>query len=148
MESRERKEDEVKGLLLDTHYWIWLQMGNASLIGPSGRREILAAQMNGTLFLSATSVLEAARLAAAGNIDFGMSIDQFVEETEKKGGLKILPLTNRILIESTRLPGTLHRDPSDRLIVATARENGLILITQDGEILAYARQGHVNARKV
>ncbi len=59
----------------------------------------------------------------------------------------MLPLTPRILIESTRLPGGLHLDPVDRILVATARELGLTLVTRDKLLLAYARKGHLNARK-
>jgi PIN domain nuclease of toxin-antitoxin system len=46
-------------------------------------------------------------------------------------------------IESVLLPGTLHANPADRLIVATARVHGLCLATHDKRLLAYGREGHV-----
>jgi PIN domain nuclease of toxin-antitoxin system len=137
----------MNGLLLDTHYWIWFQQGNPIYIDPAVRRELNAAQEKDNLLISAISVLEVARLVMEGKIDLGQSVDRFVAEAERADGLRILPLTHRILIESTRLPGNIHRNPSDRLLVATAREHGLTLITRDKEILVYARQGHLKARK-
>jgi PIN domain nuclease of toxin-antitoxin system len=43
------------------------------------------------------------------------------------------------------LPGKLHRDLADRLLVATARDLGARLVTRDERILAYAAQGHLDA---
>jgi PIN domain nuclease of toxin-antitoxin system len=48
-------------------------------------------------------------------------------------------------LEAAFLPGKLHRDPADRLLVASARQLGATIITRDAQILAYARQGHVDA---
>jgi PIN domain nuclease of toxin-antitoxin system len=41
------------------------------------------------------------------------------------------------------LPGELHRDPADRILIATARLTGAALVTSDERILAYAKHGHV-----
>ena len=143
----EAEEAEMNGLLLDTHYWIWFQQGNAVQISPVARDAFTAAQVEGRLFLSAISVLEVARLAIEGRVELGQSVDHFVVDAERADGLQILPLSNRILIECTRLPGDIHGDPSVRLLVATAREHGLTLITRDKALLRYAKQGHLNARK-
>jgi PIN domain nuclease of toxin-antitoxin system len=135
----------VSGFLLDTHYWLWLQMGNAQKLGVQARDQLLAMQQRGELYLSATSVWEVARLSADGHIELGTSVDAFVEEATRDGGLLLVPLSTRVLIESTRLPGDLHRDPSDRLLAATAREHGLALVTRDRELLRYGRRGHLRA---
>jgi PIN domain nuclease of toxin-antitoxin system len=92
-------------------------------------------------------VLEIARLVALGQRALPCSVDDFVAQALAENFLLLLDLTPRILIDSTRLPGMLHRDPSDRLLVATARAHGLTLITRDKQLLAYAKQGHMNARK-
>lgn len=60
-------------------------------------------------------------------------------------GIRVEPLSPEVLIESSFLPGTLHRDPADRILVATARAHDLTLVTRDVAILDYARQGHVSA---
>jgi len=48
-----------------------------------------------------------------------------------------VPLDERVALESTKLPGEFHNDPSDQIIVATARVHNLTLITADRKILAY-----------
>jgi PIN domain nuclease of toxin-antitoxin system len=152
MEPRERNEEEqegeVSGFLLDTHYWLWLQMGNAQRLDGKGRRELLEMQKRGALYLSAVSVWEVARLVADHYVDLSAPVDQFVDEALRDGGLQLIPLSTRVLIESTRLPGDLHRDPSDRLLAATAREHSLTLVTRDKELLRYGRRGHLQAVNV
>ncbi len=83
-----------------------------------------------------------------GGYDLGTTIETFLSETEQNAGLRVLPVSHEVLIASTRLPGDMHRDPADRIIVATAREHGLALYTHDKAILRYAAAGHVSARKV
>ena len=58
-------------------------------------------------------------------------------------GVQLKGLTPSIAIESTRLPGELHRDPADRILIATARLTGAALVTSDDRILNYARPGDV-----
>jgi PIN domain nuclease of toxin-antitoxin system len=62
-------------------------------------------------------------------------------------GLILAPLTPEIAIASTRLPGDLHGDPADRLIVATARVHGATLMTKDSKLLAYGRAGHASVMR-
>jgi PIN domain nuclease of toxin-antitoxin system len=50
-----------------------------------------------------------------------------------------------LLIASSFLPGNAPRDPADRVIAATAREYGYILVTRDRPLLYYAKQGHIQA---
>lgn len=57
----------------------------------------------------------------------------------------LTPLAPDAAIEAGALPGTLHRDPADRLLIATARDLGVPLVTRDARILAYAAQGHLDA---
>lgn len=133
--------------LLDTHIWLWFQRADSNRIKPAARDELLDLQRQGVLHLSPISAWEIALLAADGYIELGMSVDQFVERATEDGGLLMAPLTPHILIESTRLPGDLHRDPADRILVATARELGFTLVTSDKLLLQYARRGYLNARK-
>ena len=137
----------MSGFLLDTHVWLWAQMRNTKEVPASFFADVEKWQRQKTVYISAISVLELARLVAHGALNLGTSIDRFVEDATRNGGFQLLALDVQILIESTRLPGEIHRDPSDRLLVATAREHNLTLITADREILTYASRGHVNARK-
>ncbi len=52
-----------------------------------------------------------------------------------------------ILIRSAFLPGEPPADPADRMIIATARENGHTIVTRDRQILAYAEEGLVAAQR-
>ena len=58
-------------------------------------------------------------------------------------GVTLLPLSPEIAVESTRLPGSPHGDPADRILVASARVAGARLATRDEGILRYAADGHV-----
>jgi PIN domain nuclease of toxin-antitoxin system len=60
-------------------------------------------------------------------------------------GLRLTALSPSIAIESTRLPGEIHRDPADRILIATARLSAASIVTSDERILKYAKQGHVRA---
>jgi PIN domain nuclease of toxin-antitoxin system len=60
-------------------------------------------------------------------------------------GVRVEALSPEVLIESSFLPGDLHRDPADRILIATARRSDLTLVTRDQTILRYAREGHVRA---
>jgi PIN domain nuclease of toxin-antitoxin system len=52
-------------------------------------------------------------------------------------GVQLLELTLPIVIDSTQLPGTFHRDPADQIIVATARVHNMALLTVDTKIIGY-----------
>jgi PIN domain nuclease of toxin-antitoxin system len=58
-------------------------------------------------------------------------------------GVRLLELTPDIAIESTRLPGTPHGDPADRIMMASARLTGGRLATCDRGIIDYSTQGHL-----
>ncbi len=51
--------------------------------------------------------------------------------------IDVVDLNSEIVIDSTHLPGTFHRDPADRMIVATSRVLKAPLITSDSKILKY-----------
>jgi PIN domain nuclease of toxin-antitoxin system len=55
-----------------------------------------------------------------------------------------MPITPRIAIQSTRLPGAIHGDPADRILVATAHECNSVLVTCDEKLLAYGKDKFVN----
>lgn len=131
--------------LLDTHEWIWFLRGDTARLNQSTVDEFLSWQEQEILYVSAASVWEIAVSVSKGRLTLGVSIEDWVERSTNDGGLKLLPLTPTILIESTRLPDSPHKDPGDRMIMATALEYDLTLVTRDDKILAYAAMGHVTA---
>ena len=138
----------MNDLLLDTHYWIWLQTGDARELGREARVQLLAWQRRQALYISAMSVWEVARLVADAHLDLGTSMDQFLAQATGESGLRLLALETNILIESTRLPGDIHRDPADRVLAATARHHGLTLVTRDKALLDYGKRGHIKVLKL
>jgi PIN domain nuclease of toxin-antitoxin system len=58
-------------------------------------------------------------------------------------GVRLLPLSTDILIDSAFLPGTPPADPADRILAATARSFGHVLITRDSALIPYGLQGHI-----
>jgi PIN domain nuclease of toxin-antitoxin system len=133
--------------LLDTHIWIWLQQADTQL--PRSAVHMLeAAQAERRLFGSAISILEIAQLEMKGRIQLTSNIHVWLEESFADNGIQLLPLSPKIAVESTRLPGNLHRDPADRILAATARVEGLTLLTRDARLLDYSRKGHLLARKI
>jgi len=58
-----------------------------------------------------------------------------------------LAMGHDVAIEAYALPGTFHRDPADRLLVAAARRNGLTLVSADDRILACPHVRTQNARR-
>ena len=53
-------------------------------------------------------------------------------------------ITPEIAIDSSLLPGPLHNDPADRLIIATARHLGAAIVTRDRRMFDYAEAGFVD----
>jgi PIN domain nuclease of toxin-antitoxin system len=131
-------------LLLDSHVWLWLVAGSRDL-STEARDTINRAVAGGTLRIAAISLWEIALLASRGRIVLGKPIGLWLEEALADPGPAIDPLSPQIAIESSALPDAFHRDPADRLIVATARVANATLMTRDRRILDYAARGHLTA---
>jgi len=54
-------------------------------------------------------------------------------------GINIAQITPRIAVQSSRIPGTIHGDSADRLLVATARELNAVLVTHDKQLLKFGK---------
>lgn len=133
--------------LLDTHEWLWFQNGDAAKLKAAAVRQFTELQRRGELFVSAVSIWEIAIAVSKERLYLGSSVEDWVQQGLADDGLQLRPLTPRILIESTRLAGYPHGDPGDRMLIATAREQDLTLITRDDKILAYGAEGHVKVLK-
>ena len=129
-------------LLLDTHCWLWTQAGNTEKFSRQGRRLIDKATQSGDLRVSVISVWEIGMLEAKGRLALKMSCTEWVNQALATPGLSLLLLTSEIAIESSRLPGEIHADPADRILIATARITGAQLLTADQRLLDYGRQRH------
>jgi PIN domain nuclease of toxin-antitoxin system len=59
------------------------------------------------------------------------------------GRVDVEDATPEVLIASSYLPQPIHNDPTDRIIIATARENDFTIVTRDRAIVSYGAAGHV-----
>ena len=125
-------------LLLDTHVWL-NYLGASPELTPPLVATIEAARSNGSVFVSAISVWEVALLAKLHRIALRTSVTAWVEHALALPGIQLVPLTPEIAILSVNLPEPLHEDPSDRIILASARAENLTLVTRDRAMLAFAR---------
>ncbi len=130
--------------ILDTHVWIWVVEGDRAALSAPAIEAIESAARNGTVRVSAISVWEVAMLEAKGRISLSRSLDDWVQAALHAPGIRLLPLSPEIAIESTRLPGAPHGDPADRMLMASARHLGGRLATCDREMLSYSEGGQLN----
>ena len=129
-------------LLLDTHAWVWLNLGVE--LSERSLQAIEQAAASGGLWVSVISVWEVSLLHAKGRLRFGMSCIDWVERALAPP-VVLATLTPIIAVESNALPAAFHDDPADRMITATARVGGHTLLTRDRLLLGYSGQGHLAA---
>lgn len=131
----------VSPLLLDTHVLVWLLAGSERL-GPIARKRIQQASQADQLQLSAISPWELAMLVSKGRLALDRDVGDWLRDALTLSAIRVAPLSPDVAVASTRLPGDLHGDPADRIIVATARQLGATLVTADAALLAYGAAGH------
>src|SRR5580698_5717434 len=125
-------------LLLDTHCWIWAQLGLIQQLSRAALQSIQDAEREGNLRISVISIWELAMLEKRGRVALPMNVRTWVEQALSKPGIAVAPLTPEIALESVRLPGEIHGDPADRMLVATARVLGARLVTKDAQLIRYS----------
>lgn len=130
-------------LILDTHIFLWLMEGNSEL-SVNEIKLIKQFSKKNPILISAISVWEIAQLQKSGRITLKQPTELWVDEALNTPGVQLAPLTPDILCESVDLPGEFHKDPADRMIVATARIIKAALLTRDKKILEYSQQGFVS----
>lgn len=84
-------------------------------------------------------------LVRKGKIALSMPPRVWFSRVAEHSAITTATLSHDLLIESCSLPDYLPGDPADRIIIATAREFGMTIVTRDRPILDYARLGHVRA---
>jgi len=109
------------------------------------QREISSAIAAGDALVSPVSAWEVGLLSAKQGFPFSPDPKTWFQRFLAYPGVRLTPLTPEIAIESSLLPGPLHNDPADRLLIATARALGVPIVTRDHRILNYARFGSVAA---
>ena len=121
-------------ILLDTHALIWA-LENPKLLSSNASNQIL--DLTNEIFISQVSFFEIAIKQTLGKITLELGLDGLIEETRKQS-IEVLPLTDAHLLAYTQLPlFAEHRDPFDRVIIATAFCEQLEVITVDEKFKLY-----------
>ncbi|OGM26867.1 twitching motility protein PilT [Candidatus Woesebacteria bacterium RIFCSPHIGHO2_01_FULL_39_28] len=123
-------------ILLDTHTFVWW-IGNPEFLSIKAKQEIDKAKNKREILVSSISVWEICLLVTKKRLKLTMDVETWIEKVEELSVVKFVPIDNKIAIKSTQLLDPFHKDPADRIIVASALENGATLITSDKKILEY-----------
>ena len=131
-------------LLLDTHVWLWAVEAPDKL----GRRTKALLQKSGNdRLVSAISALEIARLCLDERMIFSVNAKTWIADSARDLRLQHVDVGYAIAVEAYSLPGPFHRDPVDRVLVATARAHQATLLTADERILRYRHARTGDCRK-
>jgi PIN domain nuclease of toxin-antitoxin system len=96
-------------------------------------------------YVSPISAWEIGLLASRGRFRSTTPPARWFRRFLEVPGVELSELSVETLVGSSTLPGDPPRDPADRIIIATARDLDLTVITRDSEILSYAKDGHLRA---
>ena len=119
-------------LLLDTHILLWAA-GEPEKLSESAR--VLLTTSENNLFFSAASIWEIVIKLRLGREDFKVDPHRFRKMLAVHGYAE-LPVTAEHALRVDSLP-LLHKDPFDRLLIAQARAEGMVLLTGDAAVSQY-----------
>jgi PIN domain nuclease of toxin-antitoxin system len=132
----------VKPLLLDTCTLIF--MTERTRMAAAAVETLQAATEGGEItYVSPITAWEVGMLAARGRLQLLIRPERWFSNLFDVPGVRLAEMSPDVLIASSFLPGKPPKDPTDRIIAATARELGATLITRDRALLDYGAQGHV-----
>jgi PIN domain nuclease of toxin-antitoxin system len=125
-------------IVLDTHAWVWFVADPRQLSEPA-HKATEAAQAAGSIVISSISSWEVVMLAASGRLKLTIDVRDWIAKCEALPFFNFVPVNNSIFVRSVFLPGPLHADPADRIIIATALMRDIPIVTKDRKIRDYPR---------
>lgn len=124
----------MKRILLDTNAWLWFALRSERL-SPAARE--LLGDAEAQIFLSAASIWEVVIKHGSNRLALPLPPSEFVAEFGQDAGFDPLPIAPAHTLAVAQLP-PIHRDPFDRILVAQAQVEGLVLLTSDATIPRYS----------
>jgi PIN domain nuclease of toxin-antitoxin system len=120
-------------ILLDTHVLVWV-MTEPQRISRAAASAIRRGRAGGGLGIAAITLWEMALLFSRGYLRAPGTVEDAIQAMLDSSGVTVRPLTPTIAALASQFPEDYPRDPADRLIGATARAEGIALITRDERI--------------
>lgn len=131
-------------LLIDTCAAIWIAEG--ARLAPEARAALAwAYHEQRAVLVSSITAWEIGLLIARNRYRASATPEAWFRTLVELPGFSETPLNTDILIAASFLPGRPPNDPADRIVLATARELGVPVLTRDRHLLRYAAEGHVTA---
>ena len=128
--------------LLDTCAVIWLAQGDPWR-EPAASELPKNLERGAQLFVSPITAWEVGMLVAKGRMALALNPDLWFQRFCDLPGITLAAMPPSVLVASTTLPDRPSGDPADRILIATARAFGYVLVTRDEKILKYGACGHV-----
>ena len=122
-------------VLLDTHTLIW-SFQESDLLSKKVF-ETLQDPAVTEILVSSISIWEVSKLKSKNRIQLGLPLQQWFLKALAHPKIRVVDVTPEIAIDACFLPSSFHGDPSDQILVATARAEAAILLTKDRRILDY-----------
>lgn len=120
--------------LLDTHVLIWW-LNDRNRLSPAQQKAVGSAGPELPLLVSDISLWEVATLYSLGRIQLSLPLREWLDKAVAPPLVRRHGISPAIAAELAGLPDSFHRDPADRILVATARVLGATLLTQDRRIV-------------
>jgi PIN domain nuclease of toxin-antitoxin system len=117
-------------ILLDTHALLFL-ISEPRRLSKAAARAITHAEKTGGLAIASITLWEIALLIDERRITVAGSTESFLKGITTRPGISLLELTPEVAALAFQFPPDCPNDPADRIIAATARANGLALVTKD-----------------
>ena len=120
--------------VLDTHAWVAWMLGSSDL-ARAERDALDRLAPDRRPFLSAISLWEVAMLVDLKRLSLDVPLTDWLSSAAHPRTVRLIPITPGIAAGTAALPSGFHRDPADRLIVATCLELDAPLVTHDRLIM-------------
>lgn len=125
-------------IVLDTNALIWW-INDPDKLSQKAKKTIEDAEKKKTVYISSISILEICTLVKKGKLELDASLENWLKQLENLSYVHFVPMDNKIAFQSVNLADFTHKDPADRIIIATTLNMGAKLITSDKKILSYKR---------